>query len=429
MLVLAVLGLSGGIPNLLATSIAPAWTTISGWEVEAIGLLAFLQLPYALKFLWAPVVDRVRLPFAARLGQRRSWILVTQAGAIAAILAVAAWGPGNAALPDAAASPGDAATAATESSHAMVFMCLLALLVFFSATQDIVADAYRTESLTPSEFGAGAGVFVSGYRVAFVALGAIVLVLAPKISWPVAVSLLALVAGYAMICTLAGSEPANRAAPVSGTRAAILQPFVLLARRWRWRLVALVAFVLIFRLPDQMGNAMTTPLILNGLGYSPEQLGWVRQAFGFTLTIFGALAGGWMVARIGLLKCLIAFGILQAVSNAGFLLLADAFAATTAHAAATPAPLSALIGVIAIENFSGGLVSAGFVAFLMSVCDRTQVATQYALLTALMALGGAIAGGASGYLAAHFDYPAFFLITILVGIPGIALIAGVRSPK
>ncbi len=407
MLVLATLGLSGGIPNLLATSLAPTWATVVGWSVTTIGLLAFLQLPYALKFLWAPIVDHVRLPLLGRLGRRRSWILLTQAAVALAIGAIAWVGP----------------------HQVGPFMVLLAALVLFSATQDIVADAYRAESLKQSEFGAGAATFVSGYRVAFVVLGGGVLAFASTLTWPVAVGALAAVCVLAMIGPAVAREPARTPDETRGATAAVSIPFTQLWSRWRWRVFSLVVFVLIFRLPDQMGNAMTAPLLIKGLGYTTEQLGWVRQVLGFGLTILGALAGGWMVARIGILKCLLVFGILQALSNGGFLLLAQMFSATTAHEAATPAPIGALIGVIAIENFSGGLVSAGFVAFLMSVCDRTQVATQYALLTALMALGGAIAGGFSGYLTAHLDYPAFFVVTILAGIPGIALIAAVRSPR
>lgn len=414
MIVLLALGVSGGIPNLLATSIVPAWATLEGWSLEAIGLLWLLQLPYALKFLWAPLADRISLPMRALLGQRRSWILWSQILVVVAVAAVALWQPG--------------AWTDGPSIHALVFMALLFVCVIFSATHDIVADAYRAEVLAPDELGAGAGVFVSGYRVAFVAIGAGALALVPSVGWPMAVGGLGLVALAMTSGTLRAAEPEWRGAPNHGLASAVTAPVTTLWQQWGYRIVVLGAFVLMFRLPDQLGNAMTTPLLLKGLGYTLEHLGWARQAFGSTLTIVGALVGGWMVARFGILRCLLVFGILQASSNGGFLALAEWYAATTAHAAVVPAPIGSLLGVIAFENFTGGLVSAGFVAFLMSVCDRSQVATQYAILTALMALSGVIGGAMSGVLARHLDYPAFFGFTMIVGIPGILLIPFLRLP-
>jgi PAT family beta-lactamase induction signal transducer AmpG len=413
MVVLLALGLSGGIPNLLATSVVPAWTTDVGWSIEAIGYLSLLQFPYALKFLWAPCVDRIALPMHRRLGQRRVWLLWSQLAIALLILALGLWQP--------------AGVDPSSSVHVIIFAALLAALTLFSATQDIVADAFRAESLEPSQLGAGAGVFVSGYRVAFVALGALALALAPAIGWTMVFAGMGLIASACVGGTLAAREPERRVAPEPGLRGAVVAPFMSLWRIWGIRLFALVMFVLLFRLPDQLGNAMTTPLLLKGLGYTTAQLGWVRQGFGFTLTIVGALVGGWMVARLGIVRCLVAFGVVQAGSNGGFLVLAELYGATTQAAPSTPPSLVPLMGVIAVENFAGGLVSAGFVAFLMSVCDRAVVATQYALLTALMAASGAIAGSLSGILTRELDYPAFFLLTIFAGAPGLALIPFIRS--
>lgn len=414
MLVLLALGLSGGIPNVLVNNIAPAWTTLSGWSVEAIGLIALFQLPYALKFIWAPLVDRLGIPLFEGLGRRRSWLLLSQTGVMLGIGLVALWGPGD--------------WSETQQAHAWIFMALLGVTVFLSATQDIVADAYRVEVLKRDELAAGAGVFVSGYRVAYVALGAGVLLAEKHIGWPTAIALLALVGAVGPIATLFAREAKPYIAPEAGLRDMVFAPFSSLWKQWGARILVLMVFVLVFRLPDQLANAMTPPLLLKGLGYTTEQLGWVRQAFGFALTILGALTGGWMVARWGLMRCLIAFGILQAASNGGFLLLAQLMGASTQIAREIPAPVAALLPVIAVENFAGGLVTAGFVAYLMSVCQPRHVATQYALLTALMALSGSIAGAISGVLTRQLDYPLFFLVTIFAGIPGLALIAFVRPP-
>ena len=424
MLVLAALGFSGGIPNLFATSIVPAWATMQHWGLELIGFLALFQLPYALKFLWAPLVDRVEIPYLSRLGQRRSWILAAQIAGLALIAAAALVGP--------------RADETTNHLHNLQFMALLCGVVFFSASQDIVADAYRVEVLTRNQLGAGASVFVSGYRIGYIVVGAGVLAAADSIGWSTAVLCLCALGVVGIFATLWAAEPESRGIPEPGFRGAVIAPFATLSEHWGTRLIALVAFALLFRLPDQLANAMTAPLLLKGLGYTPAELGWVRQGFGFTLTIAGALTGGWLIARISLVRCLLVFGALQAISNGGFLLLALAFGATTATAIATApaiapaiapamgAPVWALLPVIAVENFAGGLVTAGFVAFLMSVCQPRHVATQYALLTSLMAASGALAGSLSGVLAKQVDYPVFFLITIAAGIPGLILIAWMR---
>jgi PAT family beta-lactamase induction signal transducer AmpG len=172
---------------------------------------------------------------------------------------------------------------------------------------------------------------------------------------------------------------------------------------------------------------------MKGLGYSVESIGWVRQAFGIGMTIVGANAGGWMVARLGLVRCLWIFGIAHCVSIGGFLALALSWGATVAATPAAPPPVLALVPAIGIENFVIGLVTSGFVAFLMGVCDRRFTATQYALLTALMAAGNSLAKWGGGVLAAELDYPLFLAAAMLAGIPGVLLIpwvtgGQVRSP-
>ncbi len=414
MLTLAALGFCGGIPNLFATSLAPAWATVEGWGVELIGFLALFQLPYALKFLWAPLVDRVHLPVLAILGQRRSWILASQLLALACIAAASLVAP--------------VADEPANHVHNTLFMCLLCGVVLFSATQDIVSDAYRAEVLSRDQLGAGAGIFVSGYRVGFIVMSAGVLAVVGIIGWTVALLAMCSIGLVGITGTLMAREPDVRPTPEPGLSGALVAPLTALSKHWGPRLLALILFVLVFRLPDQLANTMTTPLLLKGLGYSLAQLGWIRHALGFTLTVVGAIAGGWIVARIGLIRSLVAFGTLQALSNLGFYLLALFFNATTTQSPTECAPVWALVPVIVVENFAGGMVAAGFVAFLMSACEPRHVATQYAMLTALMAAGGALAGALSGVLTKRLDYSAFFLLTIASGMPGIALIALMRAP-
>lgn len=406
MAALAALGFSSGVPNLFASSIVRTWTTKEGWSVESVGALSLLTLPYALKFLWAPLVDRVPFPGMARLGRLRSWMLATHAAAIACMLAACVTGPGG--------------------EGAQAFIALAALAVLASATLDIAVSAFQAESLPPRALGAGAGMFVSGYRAAFAGLGLGILALAPAWGWPAAAGVGCSLAALGILATLAVREPPRQSPPEPGLRAAVVEPFRSFFRSWGARVAVLAAFVVLFRLPDQLGNAMVEPLLLRGLGYGLEDLAWIRQGLGFGLTIAGAVLGGWMVARLGVGACLWIFGILQATSNAGFMLLASAYGAAVGAEAAGPAPVGPLVAVIAVESVAGGMVSAGFVAYLMSICDRRSVATQYAVLTALMALGGAVAGSLSGLLLARLDYAPYFALTVASGLPGLALIPVLR---
>jgi len=426
MLVLLGLGFSGGLPFVIVTSVASAWTSAVSWSVTAIAALTFCTLPYALKFLWAPFVDSISLPLLGKLGRRRGWLLLSQSLAFIALVALCAWGATAAEPPS--GHGWSAQQAQSAEFHNRIFFALICVAAFFSATQDIVADAYRAEILSPQELGAGASAFVTGYRMAFVVLGAGVLILADRVGWTIAALLATLGMAVGIVSTLCAREPiAARHRP--GIGESIVQPFVQFWSEWGLRIVALMAFVLLFKLPDQLVNAITTPLLMKGLGYTPESIGWVRQAFGFSMTIVGAVAGGWMVARWGVMRCLWIFGIAHCVSIAGFLVLVIAYGASVHVVPETAPPIIALMVPIGIENLVIGMVTSGFVAFLMGICDHRYTATQYALLTALMALGNTIAGGLSGVLADKFDYQYFLIFAMLAGIPGVMLIPFIRPPN
>ncbi len=390
MATLAGLGIASGLPNVVATDTISAWMSAIGRDVKAIGLLALLTLPYTFKFLWAPLLDRFEF---LGLGRRRGWLILIQvllAGTLAAI---------SIAGPDAAASP------------LLPLAVLGVALVLLSASLDIVTSAYMVDVLEPQERGAGAAVFVSGYRVAFVAAGAGILVLAQYAGWRAAIASSAMLMAALAATTVFASEP-GRITPPQSLAEAVVQPIARFVADYRAGLVVVVAFVLLFRLPDQLASRMTMPLLIQHLRFTPEQVGWLRQALGFGITIVGALGGGSIVARLGMSRSLLLFGLLQALSNAGFLLLAQ-----------VSANLWLMGTVIGVENYCNGLVSAGFVAFLMSCCDHRYSATQYALLTSLMAAAAAIAGAISGYLVGdEAHYARFFWISILAGVPGVLLI-------
>jgi PAT family beta-lactamase induction signal transducer AmpG len=277
--------------------------------------------------------------------------------------------------------------------------------------------------------------FVTGARIASVVGGAGALVLASRMgeadgtrdwAWAAAIGVLALSTVFGMVGALLAREPEPAPGMAHGFAASVAQPFQLFAGEWGKRLPVLFLFVMLYRLPDNLGSAMNSPLLVQGLGYSTESIGWVRQGFGAGMSVVGTMLGGWPIARWGLTRCLWAFGVLQALSNAGFLTLADLHQATVAVKATKSAPVMSLVPVIAIENVCGGLVTCAFVAYMMEACDRRATATQYALLTGFMAVGNSLSGWMSGWMVANLDYKPFYALSIAAAVPGMALIPWLR---
>jgi PAT family beta-lactamase induction signal transducer AmpG len=390
MAILAGLGLASGLPNVIATDTISAWLSAVGVDVQAIGLFALITLPYTFKFAWAPLLDRYEF---LGLGRRRGWLIAIEVLLAGVLAAIAITGP-------------------RDADNSLLPLAVLGIaLVFLSASLDIVTSAYMVDVLDERERGAGAAMFVSGYRIAFVAAGAGILVLAKYQGWRMAVMSSAMLMSAMAVITICAPEP-KRITPPQSLTEAVLQPVARFVADYRAGLLVVIAFVLLFKLPDQLASRMTMPLLIQHLKFTTEQVGWLRQALGFGFTIVGALAGGAVVARLGMNRSLLLFGLLQAVSNGGFLLLAS-----------TAANIWLMGTVIGVENFCNGLVSAGFVAFLMSCCDHRYSATQYALLTSLMAVAAAIAGALSGYMVGEeAHYARFFWISILAGVPGMLLI-------
>ncbi|MBM4007274.1 MAG: AmpG family muropeptide MFS transporter [Planctomycetes bacterium] len=418
MLVLIALGYSCGVPLEMSFNLLPTWAAKAGWSVVEIGWLSLAKLPYSFKVLWAPVTDHCGVPGLRWLGRRRSWLVAAQLACLV-LLGVLAWN-----MDDRGGMLG---------VNAMLL--LTGLLVFAGATQDIVADAYRAEVLQPREFGAGASMFVTGARIASVVGGAAALIIASRMAesdatrpwaWAVAIGVLTVSTVVGMAGALVGREPEPAAGMAHGFAASVAQPFTLFAQGWGRRLLVLFLFVMLYRLPDSLGGAMTSPLLVQGLGYSTESIGWVRQGFGAGMSVLGALVGGWLIARWGIPRCLWVFGVLQALSNGAFWLLALKYGATVGVRAETSAPVSSLIPAIAVENGCGGMVACAFVAYMMSACDRRATATQYALLTSFMAIGSAMSGWASGWMVANLDYSPFYALSVAAALPGLALLPWLR---
>jgi len=375
------LGFSSGIPLALTGTTLQAWMASEGVDLAVIGVFSLVGLPYAVKYLWAPVMDRFVPPF---LGRRRGWMLVTQAALALAVGAMAFSEP--------KAAPG-------------LLAALSLLVAFFSASQDIVVDAWRTEVLSPEELGPGAGVHILGYRVAMLTSGAIALILADRIPWRLVYLLMAGSLAVGIAASLLAPEPEIQGKPPRTLKEAVVDPFIEFFARPGAVLILL--FVVFYKLDVVMALALNTPFLLE-LGFTKTDIGAVTKGLGMAATIVGTLAGGAVVARSGMKASLWIFGVLQSVSTLSFLVLAR-----LGH------HYPMMVAAIGIENLCSGMGTAAYAAFLMSLCDKRFTATQYALLTSLMAVTRVIVGAPTGFVAKTYGWETYFVICALAAIPGL----------
>jgi len=339
-----------------------------------------------LKFLWAPFVDRFTLPF---LGRRRGWLLLTQ---IALIIAIAIMG-------------------FQQPKQALQFLAINAIIIaFISATQDIAGDAYRTDVLTPLEMGAGAALWILGYRIALLVAGALALILADRLPWSSVYLVMAGTMVIGIFATLFAPEPKQISPPASLVDAVILPFGEFFQRKGVMGGLLILLFITLYKLGDALLSNMTTPFLLQ-TGFTKTDIGAIQVGMGLIATIVGALAGGSILSRIGINRSLWVFGILQAVSNLAYFCLAY-----------LGKNYQAMVLAINIEQFCGGLGTAAFVAFLMSLCNQRFSATQYALLSSLMAVSRDILSAPGGAIAAVTGWSTFFLITIVAAVPGLLLL-------
>ncbi len=384
MLVALVMGFTSGLPLLLTGSVLQAWLKDSGVSLAAIGAASLIGLPYTLKFLWAPLFDRFTLPL---FGRRRGWLLLMQI-ILAAALVGLSW---------------------SNPATNLWGVALAALLVtFFSASQDIVVDAYRRESLQDAELGFGSALFVNGYRIGMLLAGGGGLILADLLSFPVMYQLMAAFMGVGIITTLLAREPALPPGAPRTLKSAVIEPFVEFFKREEAWLI--LAFILFYKLGDTLATAISTPFYLD-LGFTKTEIGAVVKLFGFWATILGGTLGGIWILRMGMYRALWMFGILQMLSTFGFVLLAH----LGPH-------LSGLAAVVAVENFTGGLGTAAFVGFMGAMTDKRFTATQYALLSSLMGVPRVILSAPTGWMAENMGWTLFFLTCTLMALPGLWLL-------
>ena len=390
MWVALLMGFVSGLPLALTGSLLQARMTEAGVNLGTIGLFSLVGLPYTLKFLWAPLLDQ-HSPLPG-LGRRRGWLVIWQSGLIFSIAALGM-------LP----------------AQQVMWIAVLALVVAFcSASQDIIIDAYRRESLTDQEQGLGASMYVNGYRVAMMVSGGGGLWLADHVSYVGVYNLMALLmASAALSAYWCAQEPDEPSGAPRTLQAAVLEPFIeYFARRDAW---LILVFILLYKLGDTLAGQLTTPFYLS-LGFSKTEVGAIVKLFGFWATLLGGFVGGLLILQIGIYRALWGFGILQACSTAGFIVLAQV--------GYSPALLTA---VISFENLTAGLGTAAFVAFMASLTDRRFTATQYALLSSLMGVPRVLLSAPAGYLVEWLGWVNYFSVCVAIAIPGLLLLLNFRD--
>ncbi|MDR0786910.1 MAG: AmpG family muropeptide MFS transporter [Gemmatimonadota bacterium] len=381
------LGFASGLPFYLTNRTLQAWMTVEKVDLATIGMFSLVSLPYSLKFLWAPVMDRYIPPM---LGRRRGWLLITQIALLLTIAAMSLHDPAR-------------------GLRLLAFNAIL--IAFFSASQDVVFDAYRVDALSERELGAGAAIGVLGYRIALLVTGSVALVLADRIPWPTVYLLISLLMGIGILATLRAPEPVLDTAPPHSMREAVVEPFLEFFRRTGgvWGITILL-FIIFYQLPDRFGQNMATPFLLQ-TGFTQTEVGAIQGGIGLFATIAGVLAGGAVIAAIGINRCVWIFAVFQILSNLVYYWIANV------------GPIrSVLVIAIILENVSGGLVTAVFVAYLMSLCSRRFSATQFALLSSLMAAARDIIVAPAGRIAEITGWPTYFLLTLVVGLPALLLL-------
>lgn len=387
--VVCLLGFSSGLPLALTSGTLQAWMTVAGVNLATIGIFTLVGIPYTWKFLWAPLMDRYVPPF---LGRRRGWVAAMQL-----LLAI-----------------GITVMGALDPATMPWMLALLALMVaFISASQDIVFDAYRADVLQPAERGIGAAVSVLGYRLAMLVSGALALILSDQIGWRNTYWLMAVLMLLSIAATLFGPEPDVVVKPPKTLREAVVEPLrEFFARHGAW---ALLLLIVLYKLGDAFAGSLTTAFLIRGVDFTPTEVGAINKGMGLAATLVGVVFGGVLMARLGLFKSLLLFGILQAISNLTFMWLA-----------AIGKDYAVMITAIGFENLAGGMGTAAFVALLMAMCDKRFTASQFALLSALAAVGRVYVGPASGYLVEAVGWTSFFGFTFLAALPGLLLLWGMR---
>jgi len=384
--ILLILGFASGLPLALTSGTLQAWMTVENIDLKTIGFFSLVGQAYVFKFLWSPMMDRYTPPF---LGRRRGWLLITQA---MLLLAVAAMG-------------------FLEPASQLRWMAALAVVIAFcSASQDIVFDAWKTDVLSAEERGAGAAISVLGYRLGMLVSGGLALWLADRyLGWQGMYWLMAALLIPCMIATFLAPEPSDVIPVPRSLEQAVAEPLRdFFGRNNAWLILLLIV---LYKLGDAFAMSLTTTFLIRGVGFDAGEVGVVNKTLGLIATIIGALYGGVLMQRLSLFRALLIFGILQGVSNAGYWLLSI----TDKH-------MLSMAAAVFFENLCGGMGTAAFVALLMTLCNKSFSATQFALLSALSAVGRVYVGPIAGWFVEAHGWAEFYLFSVFAAIPGLLLL-------
>lgn len=388
MLICVGLGFASGLPLFLLVQLVPAWLRLEGVSLTAIGFFTAIQYPYSLKFLWSPVLERYSVPW---LGRRRGWMLLTQVLLILFISVLGFWRP----------------------AHALLAVTLIAVLIaVFSATQDIVIDAYRRELLvTDGELALGNTVHVQAYRLAGLVPGSLGMILAGFMPWQWVFPIMAAFMGVGILLTLSIREAQSEPVIPGSLKAAITEPFrEFFTRRGHRAALAVLAFMFLYKLGDNMATALATPFYID-MGFSTTQIGLIAKNAALWPSIIGGVLGGLIIVKIGINRGLWVFGIVQLATIFGFVWLSEV--------GAVPWVLAI---VISAEYLGVGLGTAASVAFIARETAKTAVATQFALFTALAALPRVLTSSVSGLVVDNIGWTQFFYLCAILAVPGMLLL-------
>ena len=384
MLICVFTGFSSGLPLYILISLVPAWLRSAGVDLKSIGLFALIQLPFTWKFFWAPIFDRYIPP----LGRRRGWLLITQIFLLVILPLFGYLSP---------------------QFNLWSVAYLSIIVAFFSASQDVVLDAYRRELLLDYELGLGNAIHVNAYKIAGLVPGSLSLILADHLPWNSVFFITALFMLPGLVTTLLIKEPQLNGAPKT-LRAAVIEPFEEFRSRGLKSGLLILAFIFFYKLGDSMATALATPFYLD-MGFSKTEIGLIAKNAGLWPSVIGGLLGGVWMLRLGINRALWLFGVVQMVAILGF-----AWLATVGH---NPLWLAIVIGV---EALGVGLGTSAFVAFIARTTHPLYTATQFALFTSLAAVPRTFANAATGYLVESLGWNTFFLVCFFMAIPGMVLL-------
>lgn len=389
--ILLLLGFASGLPLALTGGTLQAWMTVENIDLKTIGFFSLVGQAYVFKFLWSPMMDRYTPSF---FGRRRGWLVITQLLLVASIFSMGYMDP---------------------KSELFWFAALAVIIAFISASQDIVFDAYKTDLLLAEERGSGAAISVLGYRLSMLVSGGLALWIADRyLGWQHTYWLMALLMLVGVVATVIAPEPENVHPAPRSIEIAVVAPLKdFFSRNNAWLILLLI---IAYKMGDAFAGSLSTTFLIRGLGFDTGEVGLVNKTLGLLATIIGALYGGIIMQRLSLFRALMLFGILQAISNAGYWILAI----TDKH-------IYSMGTAIFIENLCGGMGTAAFVALLMTLCNKSFSATQFALLSALASIGRVYVGPVAGWFVEAYGWPWFYLFSIVAALPGLMLLVICRQ--